>query len=50
MNDNLKKIEKDQKWLEKEIAKFDMLPTEALIFVLNGDGTYFCQRKIRGKV
>ncbi len=50
MNDNLKKIEKDQKWLEKEIAKFDMIPTEALIFVLNGDGTYFCQRKIRGKV
>lgn len=50
MNDNLKKIEKDQKWLEKEIAKFDMLPTEALIFVLNGDGTYYCQKKIRGKV
>lgn len=48
MNDNLKKIEKDQKWLEKEISKFNMLPTEALIFVLNGDGTYFCQRKIRG--
>lgn len=50
MNDNLKKIEKDQKWLEKEISKFNMLPTEALIFVLNGDGTYFCQKKIRGKV
>lgn len=50
MNDNLKKIEKDQKWLEKEIAKFNMLPTEALIFVLNGDGSYYCQRKIRGKV
>lgn len=48
MNDNLKKIEKDQKWLEKEISKFNMLPTEALIFVLNGDGTYYCQRKIRG--
>lgn len=50
MNDNLKKIDKDQKWLEKEISKFNMLPTEALIFVLNGDGSYYCQRKIRGKV
>lgn len=50
MNDNLKKIDRDQKWLEKEISKFNMLPTEALIFVLNGDGTYFCQKKIRGKV
>ncbi len=50
MNDNLKKIDKDQKWLEKEISKFNMLPTEALIFVLNGDGTYYCQRKIRGKL
>lgn len=48
MNDNLKKIDRDQKWLEKEISKFNMLPTEALIFVLNGDGTYYCQRKIRG--
>lgn len=50
MNDNLKKIEKDQAWLEKEISKFNMVPTEALIFVLNGDGTFYCQRKIRGKV
>ena len=49
MNDNLKKIDKDQKWLEKEISKFNMIPTEALIFVLNGDGTYYCQKKIRGK-
>lgn len=48
MNDNLKKLDKDQKWLEKEISKFDMIPTEALIFVLNGDGSYYCQRKIRG--
>ena len=48
MTDNLKKLEKDLKWLEKEIAKFNILPSEALIFVLNGDGTYYCQRKIRG--
>lgn len=47
MNDNLKKIDKDQKWLEKEISKFNMIPTEALIFVLNGDGTYYYQRKIK---
>lgn len=48
MTDNLKKLDKDLKWLEKEIAKFNILPSEALIFVLNGDGTYYCQRKIRG--
>ena len=49
MYDNLKKIDKNVKWLEKEISKFNILPSEALIFVLNGDGTFYCQRKIRGK-
>lgn len=45
MEDNLKKINKDYKWLEKEVRKFKMKPEEALVVVLNGDGTIFCQKK-----
>lgn len=45
MGDNLKKINKDCKWLEKEVRKFKMKPEEALVVVLNGDGTIFCQKK-----
>lgn len=45
MGDNLKKINKDYKWLEKEVRKFKMKPEEALVVVLNGDGTIFCQKK-----
>ena len=47
MYDNIKKLKKDTHWVEKELAKFNMLPPEALIFVLNGDGSYYCQKKIR---
>ena len=45
MGDNLKKINKDYKWLEKEVRKSKMKPEEALVVVLNGDGTIFCQKK-----
>lgn len=45
MYDNLKKIGKDEKWLIKEIQKFKIRPERALIFVQNGDGTFFCQEK-----
>lgn len=45
MYDNLKKIGKDEKWLVKEIQKFKISPSQALIFVQNGDGTFFCQAK-----
>lgn len=45
MYDNLKKIGKDEKWLEKEIQRFKIRPAEALIFVQNGDGTFYCQKK-----
>lgn len=45
MGDNLNKINKDYKWLEKEVKKFNMKPEEALVVVLNGDGTIFCQKK-----
>ena len=45
MSDNLKKINKTQKWLEKEKEKINIKPEEALVVVLNGDGTIFCQKK-----
>lgn len=46
MYDNLKKIEKSKEWLEKEVSKFNILPSQALIFVLNGDGTFYCQKRM----
>lgn len=49
MSDNLEKIDKDYNWLEKEIGKFNMKPEEALIAVLNGDGSIFCQKKVEKK-
>ena len=45
MSDNLNKIGKDYNWLEEEAGKFNIKPEEALIIVLNGDGTIFCQKK-----
>lgn len=47
MKDNIKKIGKNYKWLEKEVGKFNMKPEEALVVVLNGDGSIFCQKKER---
>ena len=45
MEENLKKLGKNRKWLEKEVGKFNMKPEEALVVVLNGDNTMFCQKK-----
>ena len=45
MTENLDKLGKDYNWLEQEVGKFNMKPEEALIVVLNGDGSIFCQKK-----
>lgn len=45
MTDNLGKIGKDYNWLEQEVGKFGFKPEEALVVVLNGDQTIFCQKK-----
>ncbi len=45
MEENLKKLGKNRKWLETEVGKFNMKPEEALVVVLNGDNTIFCQKK-----
>lgn len=47
MYDNLMKLGKDKKWLEDEALKLNFIPSQALIFVLNGDGTFFYQTKIK---
>jgi uncharacterized membrane protein YcaP (DUF421 family) len=44
-DENLHKISKDRKWLEKEVGKFNMKPEEALVVTLNGKGQIYCQKK-----
>lgn len=45
MYDNLKKLDKDYEWLKKQVGKFDMLPEEALVVIINGNNSIFCQKK-----
>ena len=45
MYDNLKKINKNEEWLDEELLKYKTSPSQTLIFVLNGDGTYYFQEK-----
>lgn len=45
MYDNLKKIGKDYKWLEKEVKKFKITPEEALVVTVNGKYQIYCQAK-----
>ena len=45
MIENLDKLGKDYNWLETEVGKFNIKPEEALVVVLNGDNSIFCQKK-----
>ncbi len=45
MYDNLKKLDKDYEWLKKQVGKFGILPEEALVVVINGNDSIFCQKK-----
>lgn len=47
MTDNLIKLGKDYRWLEKQTEKFHMRPEDALIVVISGNGSIFCQRKMK---
>ena len=47
MHENLKKIGKDCKWLEKEVKKFGYGPEDALIVTLDGNNKIFSQKKMR---
>ena len=45
MYENLKKIGKDYKWLEKQIKNFDAKPQEILLATIDGKNQIFCQKK-----
>ena len=45
MYDNLRILNKDYKWLKKEIKKFGYEPEEALIATIDGKGQLFSQKK-----
>ena len=43
--ENLNKINKDYKWLKKEVNKFGYAPEEALLVIISGNGSFYCQKK-----
>lgn len=45
MEDNLKILGKDYRWLKKEVNKFKIEPEDALIVTINGKNEIFCQGK-----
>lgn len=45
LNENLRKIGKNEIWLKKQVEKFNMIPEEALIVTYDGKGQIFCQKK-----
>ena len=47
MKENLRKLGKDEKWLEKQVAKFKIKPKDALVVTIDGEGQFFCQAKER---
>ena len=47
MYDNLKILNKDYKWLKKQIEKFGYKPEETLIATIDGSGEIFCQKKMK---
>lgn len=45
LNENLEKLGKNKKWLEKQLVPFKMKPEEALIVTVDGKNQIFCQKK-----
>lgn len=45
MTDNLMAIGKNEKWLEKQIKKFNLTPKQTLIATIDAKGNFFCQGK-----
>ena len=43
--ENLAKLGKNEKWLEKQLVPFKMKPEEALVVTINGKNQIFCQKK-----
>lgn len=49
MQDNLQKINKNYKWLEKEVRKFGYKPEDALVVTIDGNNNLFFQEKTKKK-
>ena len=45
MKDNLRKLGKDETWLNKQLKPFKIKSEEALIVTYDGKGQIFCQKK-----
>ena len=45
MKENLKQIQKEEDWLRKQVAKFNINIEDALIVTYDGKGQIFCQEK-----
>lgn len=45
MYENLKRLGKDQKWLETQLKKFHAQPNDVLLATINGKQEIFCQKK-----
>jgi uncharacterized membrane protein YcaP (DUF421 family) len=43
--DNLKKLNKDYKWLKNQVEKFGFKPEDALVVTIDGDSNIFCQER-----
>ena len=45
MKENLQKLDKDYKWLVKQVEPYEIMPEDALIVTIDGKGNFFCQAK-----
>lgn len=48
MNENLRELGKNYKWLKNQTEKFGIKPEEALIVTLDAKGQIYCQKKEKG--
>lgn len=49
MEDNLQKLGKDYKWLERQLKKFHTVPKDTLVATIDAKGNFFCQPKDENK-
>ena len=45
MHENLKSLGRDERWLEKQLKKFDTKAKEVLLATIDGKEQFFCQKK-----
>ena len=45
MQENLKKLGKNYKWLVNQLKPYKIMPKEALVVTIDGKGNFFCQPK-----